>query len=133
VSEIVLLLIAAASLAAIAGGAVWAKRRVELARRRAAARELEETLIAAGQAAVKAALRTAARVREHGIGGVFRSSVEELGDRAWLRVIGAHDSIVRGRVDEHDGHIVKSQGDGFMVAFASPSSRSAAPSTFSGR
>jgi adenylate cyclase len=158
VSEIVLLLIAAASLAAIAGGAVWAKRRVELARRRAAARELEETLIASGRATVKAALKTAARVREHGIGGAFRSSVEELagwaeaeqpdlrrvaardgtvtilfsdiedstamneelGDRAWLRVLGAHDSIVRGRVDEHDGHIVKSQGDGFMVAFASP-------------
>jgi adenylate cyclase len=158
VSEILLLLIAVACIAAIVGGAVWARRRAELARRRAASRELEQTLIAGGQAAVKAALKTAARVRERGIGGAFRSSVEELagwaeierpdlrrlaardgtvtilfsdiedstamneelGDRAWLRILGAHDSIVRGRVGEHDGHIVKTQGDGFMVVFASP-------------
>jgi class 3 adenylate cyclase len=45
---------------------------------------------------------------------------EELGDRAWVRILGAHDSIVRARVEEHGGHIVKAQGDGFMVAFASP-------------
>jgi adenylate cyclase len=158
VSEIVLLLIAVVSLALIAGGAVWARRRVELARRRAAARELEQTLIAGGRATVKAALETAARVREHGIGGAFRTSVEELarwaevehpdlrrlaardgtvtilfsdiedstamneelGDRAWLRVLGAHDSIVRDLVGTHDGHVVKSHGDGFMVAFARP-------------
>jgi class 3 adenylate cyclase len=45
---------------------------------------------------------------------------EQLGDRAWLKVLGAHDKIVRGRVERHDGHIVKSQGDGFMVVFAEP-------------
>jgi len=45
---------------------------------------------------------------------------EELGDKAWVRVLGLHDSIVRGRVADHGGHIVKAQGDGFMIAFASP-------------
>jgi adenylate cyclase len=45
---------------------------------------------------------------------------EELGDKAWVRVLGAHDSIVRARVSDHDGHIVKSRGDGFMIVFASP-------------
>lgn len=45
---------------------------------------------------------------------------EELGDRAWMRVLSAHDRIVRERVAAHDGTIVKSQGDGFMVTFASP-------------
>lgn len=45
---------------------------------------------------------------------------EELGDRAWLKVLSAHDKIVRGSVSEHGGHVVKSQGDGFMIAFASP-------------
>jgi adenylate cyclase len=44
---------------------------------------------------------------------------ERLGDRGWLRVLGRHDKIVRRRVDDHSGHIIKSQGDGFMIAFAS--------------
>lgn len=43
---------------------------------------------------------------------------EELGDRDWMRVLAAHDKIVRDSVERHDGHIVKSQGDGFMIAFA---------------
>jgi adenylate cyclase len=45
---------------------------------------------------------------------------EQMGDRAWLKILGAHDSIVREHVQDHGGHIVKSQGDGFMVAFRSP-------------
>jgi adenylate cyclase len=44
---------------------------------------------------------------------------EALGDKAWVRVLGAHDRVVRERVAAHDGNIVKSQGDGFMVTFAS--------------
>ncbi len=43
---------------------------------------------------------------------------ERFGDRAWLKVLGAHDQIVRRCAGGHDGHIVKSQGDGFMIAFA---------------
>ena len=45
---------------------------------------------------------------------------ERLGDKAWLRVLDAHDRIVQHEVSEHDGHIIKSQGDGFMIAFALP-------------
>jgi class 3 adenylate cyclase len=45
--------------------------------------------------------------------------VEELGDQKWLKVIDAHHSLVRHQIRSHDGHEVKSQGDGFMVAFSS--------------
>ncbi len=45
---------------------------------------------------------------------------EELGDRTWVKVLAAHDKVVRGCVATHGGHVVKSQGDGFMIAFASP-------------
>lgn len=45
---------------------------------------------------------------------------ERLGDRAWVKLIDSHDRLVRRLVRAHDGHVVKSQGDGFMVAFADP-------------
>ena len=45
---------------------------------------------------------------------------ERMGDRAWVRLLERHDKLVRKLVDEHSGHVVKSQGDGFMVAFAQP-------------
>jgi adenylate cyclase len=45
---------------------------------------------------------------------------ERMGDRAWVRLLDRHDRLVRKMVDEHSGHVVKSQGDGFMVAFAHP-------------
>jgi adenylate cyclase len=45
---------------------------------------------------------------------------ERIGDRAWVRLIGKHDKAVRRHVAHHQGHVVKSQGDGFMVAFARP-------------
>ena len=105
--------------------------------------------------AVKAVWETAALVREKGVGGALRSSVEdlagwaqverpdlarlaagdgsvailfsdiegstalndELGDRAWVRVLARHDEVVRRCVTAYDGHVVKTQGDGFMVAF----------------
>src|SRR5215218_3193438 len=43
---------------------------------------------------------------------------ERIGDRAWVRLIGRHDKMIRRCVHRHHGHVVKSQGDGFMVAFA---------------
>jgi adenylate cyclase len=43
---------------------------------------------------------------------------ERIGDRAWVKLIGAHDKLVHELVEERGGHVVKSQGDGFMVAFA---------------
>lgn len=45
---------------------------------------------------------------------------EQLGDRAWVKLIGRHDKLVHRFVKEHSGHVVKSQGDGFMIAFALP-------------
>ena len=105
--------------------------------------------------AVKAVWQTAALVREKGVGGALRSSVEdlagwaqverpdlarlaagdgcvailfsdiegstalneELGDRAWVRLLAKHDALVRKHVTAYDGHVIKTQGDGFMVAF----------------
>jgi class 3 adenylate cyclase len=44
---------------------------------------------------------------------------ERLGDRRWLEVLRAHNSIVRHCIGEHGGYEVKSQGDGFMIAYPS--------------
>ncbi|MFI5717714.1 adenylate/guanylate cyclase domain-containing protein [Nocardia sp. NPDC051750] len=43
---------------------------------------------------------------------------ERLGDRAWVKLLGRHERLVGKFVTAHGGHIVKSQGDGFMIAFA---------------
>ncbi len=45
---------------------------------------------------------------------------ERIGDRAWVKLIGSYDKFVSGLVKHHFGHVVKSQGDGFMIAFARP-------------
>src|SRR5829696_7982353 len=45
---------------------------------------------------------------------------ERIGDRAWVRLISSHDKLIRRHVKKHSGHVVKSQGDGFMIAFAQP-------------
>ena len=44
---------------------------------------------------------------------------EELGDREWMQVLHVHNSIVRDHTAAHAGVTVKSQGDGFMLAFPS--------------
>jgi class 3 adenylate cyclase len=43
---------------------------------------------------------------------------ERIGDRAWVKLISSHDKLVSDLVQQRSGHVVKSQGDGFMVAFA---------------
>jgi adenylate cyclase len=43
---------------------------------------------------------------------------ERIGDRAWVRLISSHDKLVQGLVQRRSGHVVKSQGDGYMIAFA---------------
>lgn len=43
---------------------------------------------------------------------------ERIGDRAWVRLIERHQQSVSSQVARHSGHVVKTQGDGFMVAFA---------------
>ncbi|HEU5112551.1 MAG TPA: adenylate/guanylate cyclase domain-containing protein, partial [Acidimicrobiia bacterium] len=44
---------------------------------------------------------------------------EQLGDEDWLTVLRAHNKVVRDQVKDHAGFEVKSQGDGFMLAFPS--------------
>jgi class 3 adenylate cyclase len=48
---------------------------------------------------------------------------ERLGDLRWLELLRLHNAIIREQVAEHAGYEVKSQGDGFMIAF--PSARRA--------
>jgi class 3 adenylate cyclase len=43
---------------------------------------------------------------------------ERIGDRAFVKLIGSHDKLVHSVVQRQSGHVVKSQGDGFMIAFA---------------
>src|SRR3954468_21391780 len=45
--------------------------------------------------------------------------VERLGDEAWVKILLAHNAIVRGVLARFDGIEVKAQGDGFMLAFQS--------------
>lgn len=42
---------------------------------------------------------------------------ERLGDADFVKVLRRHDRVVRTAVEKHDGLVVKTQGDGFMVAF----------------
>jgi eukaryotic-like serine/threonine-protein kinase len=45
---------------------------------------------------------------------------ERLGDERWLQLLREHNSIFRELLSRHDGYEVKSQGDGFMLAFPDP-------------
>jgi eukaryotic-like serine/threonine-protein kinase len=45
---------------------------------------------------------------------------ERLGDERWLEVLREHNAIFREQIARHDGYEVKSQGDGFMLAFPDP-------------
>jgi class 3 adenylate cyclase len=45
---------------------------------------------------------------------------ERLGDERWLQVLREHNAIFRQQLARHDGYEVKSQGDGFMLAFPDP-------------
>jgi class 3 adenylate cyclase len=48
--------------------------------------------------------------------------LDRLGDTGFLRMLAWHDRIVRDTAEEHRGFVVKSQGDGFMLAFPSAAS-----------
>ena len=41
-----------------------------------------------------------------------------MGDEAWENVLRWHDEVLRGLIEEHDGEVVHSTGDGFFAAFA---------------
>jgi class 3 adenylate cyclase len=45
---------------------------------------------------------------------------ERLGDERWLEVLREHNAIFREQIERHGGYEVKSQGDGFMLAFPDP-------------
>jgi class 3 adenylate cyclase len=49
----------------------------------------------------------------------FSAINDRLGDRQAFEVLKHHNEVVRGQLDAHGGFEVKSQGDGFMVAFSS--------------
>lgn len=68
-----------------------------------------------------------ARLAPDGRVAILFSDIEDstalnnrIGDRAWARLIDRHARLVSRHVTSHAGHVVKSQGDGFMVAFAQP-------------
>src|SRR5439155_13281005 len=42
-----------------------------------------------------------------------------LGDKRWMEVLREHNAIVREQMKAHSGFEVKSEGDGFMLAFQS--------------
>ncbi|MCX6402138.1 MAG: hypothetical protein NTX33_19675 [Propionibacteriales bacterium] len=105
---------------------------------------------------VRRVLRTASRVRVHGISGLIQSTIEDLqswasddaradilnmaasdgtvtlffsdiedstplndrlGDAAWVKVLAAHDRVLRTRIEQYRGQVVKTAGDGYMVTF----------------
>lgn len=45
---------------------------------------------------------------------------ETLGDSGFVKLLERHNKLIHNRVDGHGGHVVKTQGDGFMIAFADP-------------
>ena len=45
---------------------------------------------------------------------------DQLGDAEWVKLLASHNKLVRSAIEARGGHIVKSQGDGFMIAFADP-------------
>lgn len=137
----------------------------QLADTRAHVAQLESDLDAAlrpppptnsAERAVRRVIRTASKVRSHGIGGLIQSTVEDLqswasdderadilnmaasdgtvtlffsdiedstplndrlGDSTWVRVLAAHDRVLRAQIERYRGQVVKTAGDGFMVAF----------------
>lgn len=149
----------ALALSLVAVAVLWvlwrrARRRIAALQRQLDHQPGSRAVQAAGWA-VKKAVDTAVKVRQHGVQGLLTSSIEELthwaaedrreidrvvgpdgtvtvffsdiedstslnerlGDHAWVRLLRSHEELVSGHVSRHRGHIVKSQGDGFMVVF----------------
>lgn len=163
---VLVIVVETAALATVSG--LWLYQRRRAAKLEAAKSKIprfEQKLAAAAstwapnsRATLKALLETASLVREKGVGGAIRDSIEELagwaqverpdlarlaardgtvtiffsdiedstvlnerlGDKDWLKVLDGHNRIVQREVSNHDGHIIKSQGDGFMIGFALP-------------
>jgi len=46
--------------------------------------------------------------------------LETLGDAKWKRLLARHDELLRERIAEHGGELVKKTGDGFFASFENP-------------
>lgn len=46
--------------------------------------------------------------------------MESLGEQRWLELLAWHDGVVKQQTAVFAGHVVKSQGDGFMLSFPAP-------------
>ena len=46
--------------------------------------------------------------------------LETLGDDKWKRLLARHDELLRERIAEHGGEVVKKTGDGFFASFEAP-------------
>jgi class 3 adenylate cyclase len=46
--------------------------------------------------------------------------LETLGDEKWKRLLGRHNELVRERIVESGGEVIKQTGDGFFASFANP-------------
>jgi class 3 adenylate cyclase len=46
--------------------------------------------------------------------------LETLGDDKWKRLLARHDELLRERIAEHGGEVVKKTGDGFFASFETP-------------
>src|SRR5207244_10676854 len=44
---------------------------------------------------------------------------EKLGDAGWMELLREHNTIIDGQVRAHGGAVVKTMGDGYMMAFQS--------------
>lgn len=156
--------IVALACAVVTLGILLAISRTQLRHARATVSRLESgkarrgRAVHAAESVVRGVVGTAVRVRQEGVGGMLRSSIEELtgfaladkqaidrvigadgtvtilfsdiedstrlnerlGDKDWVELLDAHDALVRKLVAKAGGHVVKSQGDGFMLAFGAP-------------
>lgn len=153
-------IVLAATSAVFAGASIllWAM----LARARRRVRWLEDSssrprlTVPTPSEAVRTVVGTAIKMRDHGISGAIRSSIDDLafwadvqrpdlaslaaadgsiailfsdiegstelnhrlGDRGWVQLLAKHDRILSKAIEANNGHVIKKQGDGFMVAFA---------------
>jgi class 3 adenylate cyclase len=46
--------------------------------------------------------------------------LETLGDQKWKRLLGRHNELVRERIVESGGEVIKQTGDGFFASFGNP-------------
>lgn len=152
--------------ALVAVGVLWVRLRsarmyilqLESAAAERSNRRRAPAVVRRASKVVKAVAESTQIVRDHGVGGLITSSLEdfdrwvfaerkeireltapdgsvtimfsdiegstalndELGDKGWMKILSRHDEIVRAAISRHHGHVVKNQGDGFMVVFTEP-------------